>query len=729
MTALVLTLLYLSVCALLGFGLVLLAGKFTSRLVVAGPLLGIALAITVLHAQTMVGPVGGIGAFLPLVAVASILSVAGYFRARGHIRARVRRGLRSAWPIWLASAVAVVIVSLPSIVAGTNRVIMPSANHDAFYYVEVARWLALHPATLLPSMVSGPATASDSPAFGSAYSTLTVPLRYGQELFQAWLSGATGVDLLDAFTPWQSASVGLIGIAAGLVAFAVGAGRVGAASAALVTAVSFPVLNQTIAQNADSLLGIALALTTVGCVALSLRSRGRGGLPVFFAAVMLGATVGTYSEILIFLAPVLVVIVISARSLSVARRVLTGTAIVALSVVFSPFAWYRAAMSLLFMGSLSNASTGPMAISDAGERLIGSLKYLIDGSLPAGKIALIGVAVAIGAAMMAIIGLVGALADQRSRAIAIGLPLVGSALLVYLAYRGNAYMFSRASDLIVALSIPVLVVGIFGVPRMISRRGERRYIHGVASVLVVGLGTSFIAGSVGGFALPLRNFDRHRVVDGTFDEMAGWARQYGGSNGKSLAVTVPDFFDELWAVDRLRNLADVSYPFLRGDLGYLGTGYPQKYVDSPEPAEKFEIVGSGVDFSGPAGFVVHRNRRFALLQTNADDRFVIVGPGQPNGAWSYTTTDIRGAEETFASQGATLDIRVGTPVGSVEIDVSGVSGSSPVGLGVANVTPGWTATVTNGRIALRRDGGSPTRGSLMLTGLTEQSFVTSVRIV
>ena len=729
MPSILLSLAYIAISGLMGLGIVLLSGRFASHLLVLSPLLGISATVSILHIQTLVGGVGRPWGTLPVIVIGVGLGVAGAVRARGSVRKRLHRGVKTAYPIWIAAAIATAIASIPSFVAQTSAVIMPSANHDAFYYVSVARWLSDHSGIDLPDMVGGPATATDPPAFGAAYATLTVPLRYGQELSQAWMSGLLGVDLRDAFTPWQSGSVGMIALGAGTVVLGIGYGRILAAISALVTAISFPVLNQTLAQNADSLAGIALALGTIGTVALTFRARAPGGIALFIPALLLGATVGTYSEVLVFLAPALVVLVLMSGQTSFGRRLAGGLIVVGLSILIAAPAWFRAMQSLSFMGSLSSSAPGPLSPFEFAARLAGSLRFLADGTLPPGKMATAGVVLLLTCAITVVVGVVGAFVDRRSRPLAIGLGLIGAALLGYLAAQGNAYMFSRASDLIMAMLVPVVVVGLH---RLVGRRAvtqphrvSRTFRLGLASLLAV----LFAAAGLGAFLNDLRGFSTHRVVDSSFADAETWATVFGGRDGEDMAVVVPDFFDQLWVVDSLRNFADVSYPFLRGDLGYLGTGYPEEYVDVPLPTESYMIVGSGVDYASDPLIVVDQNSRFTLLSTASDAQWVVVSPDQPNGAWSSVASDIGTTTEVFASEGAVVDIRLGQNVEAVDIVVIGQSGVSPVGLLAQSLTSGWNVSSSPGLIQVRRTTTSPLDGSLSLNGLTEQSFVANVLLV
>ena len=92
-------------------------------------------------------------------------------------------------------------------------------------------------------------------------------------------------------------------------------------------------------------------------------------------------------------------------------------------------------------------------------------------------------------------------------------------------------------------------------------------------------------------------------------EAAGWIHHYAGDEeGAAATVLTDDYIDRLWLVDGLRDLDDVTYPYLTPD--YFGrTGF------SDGVATRFVLVSRAILTNATPQAVVAENDRYVLLDT------------------------------------------------------------------------------------------------------------------
>ena len=702
--------------ALLGSVVLVFLNQSDRRLLLAlTPVLGAAIAVDFLHLQTLAMPLAAAPWILPVLA--GTAAVLGWPRRKPTIRVGAPRW-RYLATLLVGTVVSIVVPLIASLRANTNRVIMPTASHDAFYFVEVARWLAAHTGTTIPSMAGSPATALDPPAYGPAFGAMTVPMRYGQELLFSWLTSVLGINPVDVFTPWIAAYCGLICVAA---AFTLRAFRVPPAWAlagAVATAVSFPVLTQFAAQNADSLLGISLGIATVGAVRLGVVAGLNGErLPPWIPGILLAATAGTYFELLVFVGPTLVCVVLFAPRELLMSQIRRGLAIVAIGLVAAPWAWIRAFAGFSFMQGFSGAAPGRMAVRQIVIELAGPLRGLIEPAVPGAAVGTSRVVLFVTISLGIILALVLAMVFRGSRALAVGVIVLGGGVLVYLALRGNTYMFDRAVDILSPFVILVVVAGAYSASRLAGSRSPRT---GTILAAVFGLlSIAWFAGGVRNYVQDISWNLSHRVVDQDFDEAQRWVSDVAKPDGRNIAVVVPDFFDELWIVDALRNYNDVSYPILRGDLGYLGQGAPQTFENSGRHSYDYYLLGRGVDLSIPSSAIVKQNKRFELVDVRKV-QYALAFPAPPDGLWSHNLSDSPSGREILGAATARIAIRVDPQSHGVQLDLDELSPNAIPTTTRLNVgAPGWTAEwLRSGQVQLTRAAGSSDSATLQIGDLT-----------
>ena len=725
MIAFALTALAFVVATLLGLCLVAALGRRGEKYVVLSPVVGIAFAVCVLHWQTLIMGVGTANWMMP--GIAALIFVVALSRRRISFPV-LGSGLLRALPAWVAGGIASLIALVPSFVAGTNRVIMPSGSHDGFYFVEVARWLMRSPGSVLPEMLRGPAADLNSPVFGPARATILTPLRFGQELFQGWLSSITGVDLVDSFTPWLATYAWFIGVGATFLLQAMRVSRILAALGGFATAASFPVLTQGLVQNADSLLGIALATSTIAMTVMIFGPPGdEGRAPLWLGSLFLAATVGTYVELVVFVGPALAVIVLLARWRDIPMRLARAAAMIILAVVAAPLAWFRGAQSLLYLENYSGQTTGHFTWGSALLTFLGSLRNLIDRPNEAGLAAGSGVPIISVLAVIVLVGVVAALFSRTIRPVAIGVVGGGGAMLALLVVRGSEYTFRRASDILIPIVVCVVIAGLSTILGPGRRGGVARRPIGVALV-ASGLIVS-VSASVASFAVDVRAPWGHRVVDEDFTQAREWVGRYATATGANVGVTVPNFFDALWITDALAGLPDVSYPVLRGDLGYL---YVQSFEDPGPDDATYLLIGDGVDAAVPERSILERNDRFELISLTNANGFAVTYPVSPTERWSFDVSTSASGIDVTASAGATLGIDVGNDVSQVELEVATTDARGGNVVAPTIATPGWSAEVSpSGTIIVSRDLISVTSAEIVFVGWPAQGtfFVEGVTVV
>lgn len=706
--ALIAVTVYVAMSIVFGF-LVLLLVRPTQRaaLLPFSPLLGLAGAVVILHWQTWVGPIGAAPWVLPVALLA--LGAVGFFVGA---RTLPRVTPPDLLPL-VVGVVPVVLALIPSFLFNTSRPVLTSGSHDAAYYISVSRWLIEHPGTVLPDMGTGPSSGVDSPTYGSALTAIELPFRYGQGLIQAWLSSATGIDLLDGYTPWKAVSLLLVALAAVMLLRSFGVANRWSLVGGLAVSVSLSLLAQFGAQNADCLLGIAFALATVAAVNRRLHADDADpGIPIWVPALLLAATVGVYTELVLFIGPMLVAQVLL-RSGGLVRSIGLGAALVALSFVISPPAWIRGGQAVLAVGSGStNPPLDPIA---AIVTLFGPFRNLvIDPRLA--DVRWLGVVFLVGLAAVGILGIALAVRSRRSRAAAIGALAAAVLVLPYVASQGYEYAFSRGVDMFTPMLICLAVAGFATVPTLTPQP----VVRWLARAVVVG----WIAVNVAAYGVSLTSDSSDRWVSPEFDEAREWMTERSIGDGDNLGMVVPVFFDQVWMVDQLRGLPDVSYPYLRGDLGYVGTDLPEFFEDGRSALPPFLLVGQGIAADAP---VLERNEKFTLLDLGASS-YAVAMPASPNASWPVDLTTIAGEPRLVAADPATVEIAVGDDVRQVTVRLADVDGdplSTQVAVTVRDA--GWSARWEGaGVLVLERTPGSSVRAEVAIAA--SDFFVASITV-
>ncbi len=602
----------------------------------AAPLVGAAFLVVALHGG---GWLLSVRAALPVVGLVVVgLVVVGV--VRGTTRPFVGRPAAG----WTAAGLLVglpfsLVALAPSLRLGDPGVVSATTNNDAVFYVSVSNWLQRHPITAVPQIPPAPGagdlTVVATPGDGPALTSLTAPLRVGQELVQAALNTVTGTSSFDTFSPWLAAWVLLVPGGCLAAAALLGLPRAAGLTAGVVLAGSTVVAQQVYNQNAASLLGIAMAPLVLAAVAaavgLPARRRpppgddaGPGGappvVPVLLAAVLLAGVVGTYTEYLPFLGPALAGLVLL-RLRGWRRAVGRGLAVVALSGVVAPLVWIRAVGSVLAVrGGAAEVFGSPYLGVDPGlvvSRLTGA------SALPA---VLVSPATAVLAGLVVVGALLAVLLDRR-RGLWAGFLVAGAPFIAYLTVQDLGYTQRRAIDIAYPVLLLVAVAGWTAAVRALrhrarAARGPGPWARALPVLVAAGTTAAVALWAGANVTSSLTSFDpaslAHRHVDDDFADVERWVEEVGGPGGADVSVLVPEFFDQQWTALALADEDDVEYPALRPD--YLRTG---SFWSGG--SDRWWVVGTGVQVLADAGAVVHQNDRFRLVDLSRGDT-VIAAP-------------------------------------------------------------------------------------------------------
>ena len=619
----------LAILSFFGLALVLnLSLKQRTMLLPAVPVIGAVVLVVVLHLTSLVVGVR-IGIWI-VAALAFAALVVAIVRNRSW-RFVPAGALVAAVLVLAVGAIGAVLTLLPSWLAHTALAIQPTANNDAFYYVSVARWMLDNPLTQAPVIATGPLSGTDSPAYGPALESLRLGLRVGQELVNAGVSTIMGSQPVATISPMLGLYVLLIPGGAWVLGAAF---RLPLAARLLLGALlvtSYSLINQTLNQNADSVLGIALLPLAIGLCALVLfrRPDQERAVPVWLAAIALGALVGTYTEYVPFVFAVLGFIAVIGPVATLKTRVLRALVILGLSLVLAPVIWFRAIQGLLLAATLSGtqAATTPNA-ADVGWLFVGPYQSVLRGEIPAMS-GFVTLALVTGLLTATVLGVVLGFASTRTRGFALG-ALVAAAGAIYIAYRGNTYISGRAIDMVTPLLIIAAVFGWSNVGRWTMVIPKRAIAIGLTGVLVlVGVGGVAIGARVAGNSSVLYAAD-DRIVTADFAEASGWIADLRDPQGVDVAVAVATQFDQLWISDGLATMPDVSYINLRGDLGYRSAGFVSYWDGEPN---RYVLVGPGAFATYSAEAVIGQNSRFTLLDLTKEATVVV--PVVDSGNWFW----------------------------------------------------------------------------------------------
>ncbi|MCZ2823774.1 MULTISPECIES: hypothetical protein [unclassified Modestobacter] len=669
--------------ALLGLALLAsVAPQLRHALLPAAPLVGVTFLVAALHTTGLFLSVRrGLVVVLVLAVVVLVVGV-----RRGRARPLLDRP-SAGWSLaGLALGIPFALVALaPSAILDSARVVSPSANNDAVWYVSVSSWLADHPITDVPMIPAAPMDVADPgvPGDGPAVSALTFPLRVGQELVQASLNTVTGTSPVTTFTPWLAVWVLLLPGGCLAAAALLRLGRAVGVLSGVVMASSVVLVQQVYNQNAASVLGIALApLVLAGVVAALERDRR---MPVLLAGLLLSGLVGTYSEYAPFVAPALVAALLLRRS-GLGAAAARGAGVLLAAVAIAPLAWYRAVQGLIGVrGGAADAFPSPFR--DAPLHVV--LNRLV-GVAPAGAgderswLAVLLAALVVAGVLLGIV-----LGPQRG----LWLGLLGAALpfIVWLSVQRLGYTQRRAVEIVLPLVLFIAVVGWVSLVRRLSRRsvtgGQRqvrvvRWWAGapVAVVLAAALLGSLVVFAGVNVRSSLAAFARAdlapRHVDSDFSEARQWVAAAGEED---VSVLVPSFFDQQWMTLALLDDEQVEYPAIRPDY-FRTESFWSGGVD------RYWLVGIGVQVDADPAVVVHANDRFRMLDLSRGEAVIAAPYGLTDwdtGLWAdggATTVNAQAQALVVRTPGTgsavTLTLRA--PLGE-PVDVAvGAAGAPPV---------------------------------------------------
>ncbi len=603
--------------------------RLSSRVLPGAPVIGAAALTVLLHLTSLVLPVGSA---TPLIIIVVIGLLVGAFFT-GRLTALVRR---ARWQdvVWGGAVVVIgaVLASLPSLSVGWTGLAQTSYNHDGFYFVAAADWLQEHTFFDRPAVGDNPAEGAVSPAFGPAMEMAALNLRVGQDLLQAMTSTLFGVAPVDVFSPALAVWVALLASSSFVAARLVGLGKVAAATVSLLAVTSLSLLDQVLAHNAASLLGIALVPLGLASLIHATRNRLGALAPAELAlpAVTLAALAGTYPEHFAVLGGILVMIVLIGRRRLLVRRIVRGAAVVVLALVLAPAAWVRASQSALALGQVSaGGSNPPLDVRGVLDGALGPLRSSIAWPNPQIAFAVVDLLLVVAIAAIAA-GIASSLVRRTTRGLALGLLLYTIPFVAALGLLGNPYSYYRSIDLITPVIIFTAGVGLAFLIRRANPGALRR--TAVVAALALAVGWAGINVNVIRETLVLNNWDS-RVVTDDFAEVAEWTSDLPDPDGSEVSVATVSLFEQLWVSEALRDASDVSYLWLRGDLGYRWNAELNDYWSGE--VDRYQIIGAGVAVSvDDPDAVLHQNSRFSLLDLSQGD-VVFAVPGGDPARWSY----------------------------------------------------------------------------------------------
>lgn len=719
----------LGALALLAFvgvaALSLTPDPFRRALLPAAPLLGAAVSVVALHWTTLLV---GTRIGMPLVLLAALIVLVVQRVRRRPILAGVRD--------WSAGLIATVVVGLlgatiallPLLLAGNAYLVQASDSYDAFYYVSGARWLSDHTLLAVPPQGAMPGPGVPAPVYGPAMTSITTGLRVGQELVQSALATTLGLQQASGFTlavaVWTAlvpGGVWALGVVFGLRArFRVGLSVVAVLSASLIA--------QQLQSKAASLLGIALVPLAVALVAAAARpSPSRPRVPMAIAAISLTALVGTYTEYAPFALPVIAGVVLIGPRRGTLRAIGAGAAVVGIAVLVSPVVWWRAWSSLTLTGGVA-ASTAPET-GPAGllVMLAGPFRpFLVAWHDDHTALVLAGgIVLVLG---LIAVGLLLGLLPLRSRGLAAG-TIVAVGIAAWFALRGNDYVTSRVSAMIIPVVVAVAGVG-WGLLAERLRGGSARWPARAAGALgLVFLIATAAVDVRAAFPAVTAPVPRAFVAGEEMTQASAWVHERARGTGAPIGVATAQLFDQLWISDQLADLPATSYLSLRGDLGYRGIVKEQTFWDGRRTP--YVLVGPGGYSAAAKSAVVASNDRYRLVDVTGErGDAVVVVPIQTDGRLGFLVDPEGGvggiADNDLAvltgapdATGIAVELRDGVPGTVVQARQDGRTvGDVVVGADGRAVLPLSGATVTDG--VARVHVAAPVDAPLTLSGVRHQ---------
>lgn len=598
----------------------------------ASPVVGAAVSVVALHWTTLlVGTRWGMPAILTAAVIVLVVQ---------RIRHRpILRGARD----WSVAAICVGAVGLvgaaiavtPLLLAGHAYLVQASDSYDAFYYVSGARWLADHTLFTVPPQGSMPAPGIPAPVFGPAMTSITTGLRVGQELLQSGLATTLGVPQAAGFTLAVAVWTALVPGGVWALCAVFGVRRWFGIGLSLVAVLSASLVAQQLQSKAASLLGIALVPLVVALVAAAARpSSSRPRVPLVVAAIALTALVGTYTEYGPFVLPVVAGVVLVGRRRGTVRSVGAALAVVGIAILVSPVVWWRAWSSLGLTGGVAGSTTASANPSALLAMLTGPFRPFLVAWRDDHTATLLAAGI-VAIALLLAAGLVLCLVPPDTRGLAAG-TVVAAAIAVWFALRGNDYVTSRVSAMIIPLVVVAAGVGW-------GRLGGSREQPMPAGLLraAAALGVVFLVGTAAvdtRTALPAVTapVPRAFVAGDEMTQASAWVHQRADGTGAPIGVATAQLFDQLWISDQLADLPSTSYLSMRGDLGYRGIVKEQTFWNGRRTP--YVLAGPGAYVAAAPSAEVAHNDRYRLVDvTGAHGSAVVVVPIETHGRLAFMT--------------------------------------------------------------------------------------------
>jgi hypothetical protein len=648
--------------------LALLSEQLRRRYLPAAPLFGVIYLVVVGYLLQLVLP-ASISAWIA-VALAAALLVVGLRLHRPRLRS-YRRALLGLGLVLAVGLVAALIAWTPSFLVNNWQTIMPSASHDAFWYVASSVWMQGHTLLQMPQIGMSPGTGTDAVFFGPPVEAFRNSTRLGQEMVMGDISVLTGIPVVAGFSAWQGVWAMLGASGAWLFGEAVRLPVRWRLVGGLLLSVSASLALQTTVQNADSILGLALVLAAIGLTGAALTTARRTDrAPLWLAGAAVAAALGVYSEYLPFLAVSLVALVLVWRLRDLRPRLERSILVLIASVVLGPAIWFRAVSALLFVGSIASSGGGQTGAA-AVLSLLGPVgRAVLEGE---GAVRILAIAASLGIAAVVAVGLVAGLASRRYRGVVIGSGVLTLLLATYLTVTANPYIAHRAADMIAPL---VALAALCGWVALFEGSGLTRFRVPVRAVSVIAVVAVIAANlALAGHAVASRIWN-DRVVTVDFELAGEWVEEFGGDAGSSVTVAAPYLFDQLWLSEALSGEPDVAWANLRGDLGYRSNGHITAFWDGEN--DRYLLVGPGALASSGAD-ALRASARFSLFDLQ-NSSVVVAVPDSTDGAWQYARNERGGIA---ASGPAALVMFAGAQrVGVAVVGVSGLAPGVPVAVTV-----------------------------------------------
>lgn len=632
---------------------------------------------------------------------------------------------------WIASAavlaigaVAGAVAVLPSINARTALVIQPTASNDAFFYVEVTRWLLDNPLYHVPEIGLSPATGVDAPAFGPAYESLTSGLRVGQGYVRAAVSALTGLDPTAGFSPVLGVWVLLIPAGVWLVGRAFGMTGRAQLLLAAVLAFSYSLVNQVLNQNGDSLLGMSLFLATIGLMTTAMKPSAPDSPPRWLAAVMLTGLAGTYTEFAPFAGAAVLCILLFRRRPEYPAALRGLGIVIGIALLIGPVIWFRAIKSLLFVGGLATTGgAGDSGLPHILVEFLGPYSSIWRGSDPANHGAA-SIAAVVFFAVALTVGVLLAGASRRTRGLALG-ALLGLVIAAVIIVRSDTYIGGRSVAMVTPVVLTAAVMGWYALPSWFNRSEGRvgpALARALASAVCVGL---VLVGVIASVRTITSIQPSVRVVTADYAEIAQCVIGDAGAEGDEVSVATSTIFDQLWVADALAENPDVAYPNIRGDLGYRGNGALISFWDGE--LDPLFLVGPGAFVAGADASLVCSSGKFEVIDMSGGAVVAIpmmIEPVHLAPGWGWVTDSDGGVESDGPG-----DVRILTSRSSLTdlmISIAGVEPGSAVQVSQEDRVISSAIADSSGRLVLPLDAVTVEDGGAQITlsvNSGESSFV------